>query len=113
MVSPAHKPVHRARSLTERLRRQLLEQDRVGRAVALKHLGLEQRLVRRLLSELLGDLLFSLAERERFGLGKEVGQEDPVVETAADRVLRLDRRQEVGRDELGALVDELVERVLA
>ena len=36
-----------------------------------------------------------------------------MVETAADRVLRLDRRQEVGRDELGTLVDELVERVLA
>ena len=36
-----------------------------------------------------------------------------MVETAADRVLRLDRRQEVGRDELGTLVDELVERVRA
>lgn len=36
-----------------------------------------------------------------------------MVETAADRVLGLDGRQEVGRDELGALVDELVERVLA
>lgn len=36
-----------------------------------------------------------------------------MVQTAADRVLRLDRGQEVGRDELRALVDELVERVLA
>jgi len=47
-------------------------------------------------AEVLLDLLLGLAERERFGLGEEVGEQDVVV--IAERVLRLDRREEVARD---------------
>lgn len=93
--------------LTESLGGQLLEEDRVGRPVALEDLRLEERLVALLLSELLSDSLLILAERERFGLSKEVGEKDLVVEVVADGVLRLDGGEEVGGDELGALVNEL------
>src|SRR5688572_5613967 len=40
-----------------------------------------------------------LAEHERLGLGQEVGQQDAVV--VAERVLGLDGRQEVARDQVG------------
>ena len=36
-----------------------------------------------------------------------------MVHTTSDRVLGLDRRKEISRDELGALMNELVESVLA
>ena len=93
----------------ESLWRELLEQDRVRRAVPFKHLALDERLVLRACrARELGDNLgLGLAERERLGLGKEVGQEDLVVETLAKRILRLDRGEEVGGDELRALMDEL------
>ena len=60
----------------------------------------------------LADLLLGLAECERLGLREEVGEEDAVVERVADRVVRRRGRDEVGRDELRALMHELVERVL-
>ena len=61
----------------------------------------------------LANLLLCLAERESLGLRKEVGEEDAVVERVADRVVRRRRRNEVGGDNLRALMHELVERVLA
>ena len=56
-----------------------------------------------------------LAERQCRRLGEEVGQEQPVyVVVAVDqRVGRVGHRDEVGRDHPGALVDQLVEGVLA
>ena len=56
-------------------------------------------------------LLLGLAERERLGLREDVRHEDVVV--VAERVQRLAEPDEVDRDELRALVDELVEAVLA
>ena len=47
------------------------------------------------------------------GLGEVVGEQDAVVQRVADRVVRRRGREEVGRDELRALVHELVERMLA
>ena len=54
--------------------------------------------------------LLGLAAHEGLGLGEEVREQDHVV--VAHLVLRLDGGQEVGRDELRALVDQLIERVL-
>ena len=42
---------------------------------------------------------------------EEIGEEDEVV--LAEGILRFDGREEVGGDEAGALVDELIEGVLA
>ena len=60
-------------------------------------------------------LVGGLAERQRRGLGEEVGQEQLVHVglAVAQRVRRVGHRDEVGRDEPGALVDQLVEGVLA
>ena len=57
------------------------------------------------------DLLRRLAEGQRLGLGKDVGQEQVVV--PPQRVERLEERDEVAGDELRALVDQLVEGMLA
>lgn len=112
-MTPAPLTVH-GNQTTQRLGRQLLEHDRVGRLVALEDLGLDERLVLGLFrSELLDDLFLGLAERQRLGLREEIGEQDLVVLAASDWVERLHGRQEVARDELGALVDELVECVLA
>ena len=56
-------------------------------------------------------LLGSLAEGQRLRLSEDVRQQNVVV--AAQRVERLAERDEVARDEPCALMDELVERVLA
>ena len=63
----------------------------------------------------LGDQLLlhfcgGLALHESFGLRQEVGNENQVV--LPQRVMGLRGRQEVTRDKLGALMDELVEGVL-
>lgn len=99
---------------TQRLGSQLLEQDRVGRLVALEDLGLDERLILGLLgAQFLPDLLLGLAEREGFRLREKVGEQDLVVLAAGDRVEGFHRCQEITGDELGTLVDELVECVLA
>lgn len=99
---------------TESRRGELLEEDRVRGLVALEDLGLDKRLVLgERLPKLLPDGGLRLAERERLGLGEEVGKKDLVVLASGDRVERLDRGEEVAGDELGALVDELVEGVLS
>ena len=93
-------------------RREQWEHDAVARTVALKHLALHERLAGTR-SKLLADLLLGLTERERLGLREVVGEEDAVVEGVADGVLGGGGGEEIGGDELGALVHELVERVLA
>ena len=57
------------------------------------------------------DLLLGLAERQRLGLGEHVGHQQVVV--VAQRVERLGEADQVDRDQLRALVDQLVEAVLA
>ncbi len=57
------------------------------------------------------DLLLCLAERECLRLGKDVGGEDVVV--FAEWVEGVGKPDEIDGDELGALVDQLIEAVLA
>lgn len=58
------------------------------------------------------DLLRSLADHQSLGLGKEVGSKHALVLTALNRIMRLHCHNEVGRDKLGALVEQLEETVL-
>jgi len=89
-------------------RRQKREHDTRARPIPSKHLTLHQRLGRTL-AQLLSHLLLRLAKRQRLGLREKIGKEDTVVLGMLDRVLRGGGGDEVGRDEFGALVDELVE----
>ena len=57
------------------------------------------------------DLLGRLAERQRFGLREDIGHQHVVM--PAERVERLAERDEVAGDQLGSLMDQLIERVLA
>lgn len=99
---------------TKSLGCQFLEHDRVGRLVTGKDLGLDECVVLAFLwSELFHNLLLGLTEREGLGLGEEVGEQDLVVLAVCDRVQGLDRSEEITRDQLGTLVDELIESVLA
>ena len=82
-------------------------EDRVRRTVALEDpMGDEP--IRRALGL---DLLRRLSERQRLGLGEDVGQEHVVV--AAERIERLSKGDEVTRNEPGSLMDQLIEGVLA
>src|SRR5674536_257901 len=84
--------------------------DRRGRPVALEHPRADDRL-----SGALGPYLVGrLPVRERLGLGEEVREEQLVYVLVAvlQRVRRRGDGDEVGRDQLGALMDELVERML-
>ena len=56
-------------------------------------------------------LLLGLAERQRLGLREHVRHQQVLV--PADRGEAVDEADEVGRDQLRALVDELVEGMLA
>jgi hypothetical protein len=92
----------------ERAGGDLLGQDRGGGPVA------EESLVG---DELVGsafglDGFGGLADHEGLGLCEEVGGEHALVLVAVDGVVRLDGQDEVGGDELGALVEELEEGVL-
>ena len=89
------------------VRRQALGEDRVGGAVALEDAVGHEPIRRALGLHLLG----RLAEGQRLGLGKDVGQEDVVV--PAQGVERLGEGDEVTGNEPGALMDQLVEGVLA
>src|SRR5262245_52293152 len=93
--------------LAERGRRELLGEERVRRAIALEYPVRHQPL-RRALSF---DFLRRLAEGQRLGLGEDVRQQYVVV--PAQRVERLAKGDEVTGDEAGALMDQLVEGVLA
>lgn len=82
------------------------------RAVALEDLALNQCLAG-IGSELLPDLFLGLAEREGLGLSKEVGEEDTMVFGIRDWVVSVSGCKEVRGNDFCALVDELVEGVLA
>ena len=82
-------------------------QDGVRRAVALED-AVGNEPIRRALGF---DLLRGLSERQRFGLGEDVGQEHVML--AAERIERLHEGDEVTGDETGSLVNELIEGVLA
>lgn len=60
----------------------------------------------------LPNLLLGLTEGQGFRLGKEVGEEDAMMLRARDGVVGGGGCEEVGRNELRALMHELVERVL-
>ena len=61
----------------------------------------------------LTDFLLGLTECESFRLSEVVGEKDTVMLRVRDRVVRRSRGEEVGGDKFGALMHELVERVLA
>lgn len=63
----------------------------------------------------LPDILLGLAKRQSLWLSEEVTQQDSVVVGAVlvERVVARCGRDEVRGDQLGALMDELVERMLA
>src|SRR5262249_8256572 len=91
----------------QRHRRQLLGQDRVGGPIAFEramgNLG-RRRALR-------GDLLRRLAEGQRLRLGEEIREQQRVM--LADVVERAQEADEIARNQLRALMDELEERVLA
>ena len=97
--------------LTEHARREGRREDRGRRPVARERSGRHEGSGRTLGLDLFG----GLAESERLGLREEVREEQSVHVAAIvlERVGRVDERDEVGRDQAGALVDQLVERVLA
>ncbi|KAF4506004.1 hypothetical protein G6O67_006134 [Ophiocordyceps sinensis] len=82
----------------DRRRRPVAEEALVGHEIARRPLGL--------------DLVISLADHEGLGLGKVVGGEHLLVKVVGRGVVRLRGEDEVGRDQLGALVHKLEERVL-
>lgn len=100
---------------TQRAWGEFLEHDRVGWTISFEGLVWGELVDLRLLESSLGQFGRGFFKRfalhERFGLGKEIGEQNRVMLT--DGVLADDRCEEVGRDELSALVDELVKGVLA
>ena len=88
------------------------EYDAVTWPVALEHFALDQRLAS-IRPQLLSNLLLGLSEGQRLGLSEEVGEENTVVKGVTDGVEGGCRSDEIGRDQLGALMNKLVERVLA
>ena len=91
------------------------DHDRVARTVARDHLVRRQFLHVGLRDALIAQLRFGfgacLAEHQRLALGQAVGIQPLVV--VGDRVETDDRHNEVGRDQLGALVQQLVISMLA
>ena len=61
----------------------------------------------------LANFFLGLTKRQGFGLGEEVTEEDTVVKGVGDGVVWGSGSEEVSRDDLGSLVNELVEWVLA
>ncbi len=64
-----------------------------------------------LLGQFGADFGFGLAFHEGFGLGEEIGEQNRVV--LAEGILGFDRGEEIAGDEFRALVDQLIEGVLA
>lgn len=60
----------------------------------------------------LTNLLLRLTKGKCFWLGEEITEQDAVVERVANRIVGGGRSEEVGGNELGSLVEKLVERVL-
>lgn len=92
-------------------RSQLLEQERVGRLVALEDL-VRDNVFLDVGTHLGTNLLLVLTDHQGFSLSKEVGQQNVVVNTVANRVESLDGGKEITRNHLGTLMDELIEGVL-
>ena len=99
----------------ERFRRNVVHHDGVGRLVAFEHLVRGEECDFFFALAILAEFFLSLGERlavhQGFGLSKEVGEELLVMVT--DLVVAVGRSDEVARNHLGALVDQLVEGVLA
>ena len=93
--------------LAEHLRREPFGEDGVRRAVALED-PVGHQPIRRALGL---DLLRRLAKRQRLGLGEDVRQQHVVVRSK--RIERLSESDEVTGDKPGALMDQLIEGVLA
>ena len=100
---------------TECFRRNVVHHDGVGRLVAFEHLVRGEECDFFFALAVLAEFFLSLGERlavhQGFGLCKEVGEQLLVM--VADLVVAVCRGDEVARNHLGALVDELVEGVLA
>jgi len=100
---------------TQHFRRQFWVEEGIGRTVARESFGLDEHFQtvasNALLAQFRPRLIGCLALHQGFGLGQVVGEQDRVMLT--QRVVAVGGRQEVTRDELGALVDELVKGVLA
>ena len=120
-VDPPHHPLDEDRVLvqghqhTERTRRQAVEEDGGAGAVAVEDPVRHQRRSR-LVADALGaqlrsHLVRAPAAHQGLGLGKAVGEQ--LVMVVVDRVGGVDDPDEVARHQLGALVDELEEGVLA
>lgn len=86
----------------------IAHQDGGGWSVAEEALVRDEILGRALSSE----LVVSLADHESLGLGKVVGCQHLLVQVVPDGVVGLGGQDEVGGDQLGALVDQLEEGVL-
>ena len=97
--------------LAERKRGQRVAEDRGRRAVALKATGRDDLLGRALGAHLIG----RLTKSERLGLGQEVAQEQlmHVLTAIGRRVGSVGEGDEIGRNHHGALVQQLVEGMLA
>ena len=93
--------------LAERFGREPLGEDRVRRTIALEDAMRHEPVGRAFGFDLLG----RLAEGERLGLREDVRHQHVVM--AAERVERFDEGDEVAGDQPRALVDQLVEGVLA
>jgi len=93
--------------LPQRRRSQLLQEDHAGRTVAFECSVWRQPCGCAIDLDFLG----RFSESQRLCLGKHVGQEQVVV--AAERVKRLNKPDEVAGDELGPLMNQLVEGMLA
>ena len=91
----------------ERLRRQSLGQNRGRRSITLER-TVRHKPVRRTRGP---DLFGRFTERERLGLREHIGQQEIMV--LAERIERVNETDEVARDKLRPLMDELVEGVLA
>ena len=112
-VDPPDRPLGEDAVLVEgdqgaqRVRVEALGEDRVGGAVALHHPVRDDVLGRPLRPH----LLRRFAEGERLALGEDVRHQQVVV--VAERVVGLHEADEVAGDQPRALVDQLVEGVLA
>ena len=99
----------------ERFRRNVVHHDGVGRLVAFEHLVRGEEcdffFALAVLAEFFLSLGEGLAVHQGFGLCKEVGKELLVM--VADLVVAVGRGDEIARNHLGALVDQLVEGMLA
>src|ERR1700722_17400743 len=93
--------------LAERLWRQTVEQNHIGRPVALEEPVWDEPIWRSLRLDLLG----GLAERQRLGLREHVSQQDVMV--PPERIQALGEGDEIPRNQPRALMDQLVEGMLS